>query len=343
MKKRIMVLYMLVAVAIAFLVGWRFWMRAPKAVVQVSQAGPAPVKVATPAVEPAATLPAEYPQLSIKTMSRAEATRAYVARIMSDHEADWKIPINFFGEVLDENGQPIAGAEVKYQWNTIGVSSGTSYAEATSDGNGRFSLTEQRGKVLSVRVQKEAYYPVENGNSTLSFEYADPSSPYFYEADLTHPAIFHLHSKGLNATPLLHWKRDVALNEQNQKSLDLKSGNTTEGGSSSLSIAVLNNSNTVGSFAWSAKISVIGGGLQIDTDQFPFIAPSTGYEPSVNVNMDTPKPPTWQGYQGAAVYVQTSEGFGRYEIRMLLGQHSVEVEGFFNAMPGSRNLEPISK
>jgi Carboxypeptidase regulatory-like domain len=289
------------------------------------------------------SIPEEYPRLSTKTMSRNEATRLYVARLRNDHAADWKMRIDFYGKVVDEDDRPVAGAKVELQWNTIGVPNGTLFAETTSDEGGKFSLEEKRGKILRVQVSKEGYYPVENGNGALNFEYADPSSAYYYEADSSHPVIFHMRSVGLHAANLLHWKREVALDKKGQKALDLKTGNTTTGGPSSFVIEVIDNSSAIGAFAWSAKISVPGGGLQVTTEQFPFLAPETGYEPSVVIGMATPKPPNWQDYQGAEIYIDTPDGFGRYEVRMQLGQHFVEVEGFFNPVAGSRDLEPLSK
>jgi len=276
-------------------------------------------------------------------MSREEASRIAVERLMKDPGADWKVPIDFYGKVIDENNQPVSGAIVQMIWTTFGVPGGSSETQASSDGNGLFSLTKQHGKVLEVRVEKEGYYTVERGGAYVSFEYADPSNPTYYEPEATNPVLFHLRKKGMNAAHLLHWQRDVALNTQNQKALDLKTGQTTQGQSPSLFIEVQQNNGTMGSFTWSASVSVVGGGgVQLETDQFPFLAPTSGYQPSVEMDMTTPKPPYWNGGQGGAFYVQTPEGYGRYTISMALGVPSMFMEGYFNPMPGDQNLEPAA-
>ena len=70
-----------------------------------------------------------------------------------DPRFEWKAPINFYGKVVDQDNQPIAGATVKFVWNDIS-SAGWSSAESTSDVNGLFSLADKKGKGLSVSVSK---------------------------------------------------------------------------------------------------------------------------------------------------------------------------------------------
>src|SRR5271157_234473 len=123
------------------------------------------------------------PQLSLKTMTRDAATTIYVKRKMADQLYDWKMTLNFYGKVVDENDRTVKDAAVKFIWTTTGVASGTSDAETLSDGNGLFSLTGQHGKILVVSVRKQGFYTVENGYSQTAFEYADPSSPRYYEPD----------------------------------------------------------------------------------------------------------------------------------------------------------------
>jgi len=66
------------------------------------------------------------------------------------------------------------------QWQ-IGIAGGTAYVATSSDRVGLFSLMGQHGKILEVMVEKVGYYPVEHGNGRLAFEYADASSPEWYE------------------------------------------------------------------------------------------------------------------------------------------------------------------
>jgi carboxypeptidase family protein len=339
----------IIAGAVVVMFGIVLWLlhSSPPSVPQIPPT-PSPVTQAEPTITPS-SYPSATPSLLVdnltgETMTREAALKSYVARFSTDPTWEGKVPLNFYGKVVDQNNQPVAGANVHLQWNTIGVPGGTAYADTSSDTNGLFSLTGQHGKNLEVSVKKDGYYSADRGGSYLSFEYANPSDPGYYAPDANNPVLFHLRQKGMNAATLLHWKRDVALNGQNQKALDLKTGQTTQGQSPSLFIEVLENNSKPGSFAWSARVSVVGGGgLQLATDQFAFLAPTSGYQPSVEVNMTTPKPPNWNAGQGGVFYVQTPEGYGRYTVSMDLGVHWIEAEGFLNPTSGDRNLEPASQ
>jgi len=278
-----------------------------------------------------------------KTAALNDAMRNYVERLKADPEADWKTPIEFYGKVVDGDGRPVPGASIEFDWTTTALQGGCLKAEKTSDVDGLFSLIGQEGKSLGVSVRKPGYYSVESGYELTGFEYANPSSPRYYVANAGQPVVFHLLAKGLHAASLIHWKRDLSVDEKGQASLDLQTGQTASENSESLSIAVSKSRSTAGAFAWAATISVNGGEIQTHTDSFPFAAPSSGYMPNVEVNIQTAKPYEWQGYQGAAVYVKTPKGVGRYEIRMLLGKRFLEVEGYFNPVPGSRDLEPATE
>jgi hypothetical protein len=107
--------------------------------------------------------------------------QAWWARRERDKEADWKVPIRFYGRVVDQDRQPVSGATVHFQW-TVLSKQGTSEADTVSDEGGNFSLTGARGKNLGVYVTKQGYYTPENIKAS-GFEFADPAEPNFYEPD----------------------------------------------------------------------------------------------------------------------------------------------------------------
>jgi hypothetical protein len=115
-----------------------------------------------------AALTDSHAQLSLKRMSKEEAVKIYLARMDADHQADWKIPIRFYGKVVDENKNPINGAVVHFDWNTIGTPGNSAQSSTMSDADGLFSLINEHGKVLEVRVEKEGYY-IANGSSEICF------------------------------------------------------------------------------------------------------------------------------------------------------------------------------
>src|SRR6266478_6695400 len=78
----------------------------------------------------------------LANMPAADAARLreYLRNIAADSNWDWKQPINFWGNVVDESNAPVAGASVHFSWNDLSAD-GTSTSSTNSDANGLFSLT----------------------------------------------------------------------------------------------------------------------------------------------------------------------------------------------------------
>ncbi len=88
----------------------------------------------------------------------------------ADPSFEWKIPINFYGRVVDQSDQPVAQANIRFKWTDASLH-GTKEKATQSDANGLFSLTGQHGKRLEVRVEKAGFHS-EGGLGGKSFEYA---------------------------------------------------------------------------------------------------------------------------------------------------------------------------
>ncbi len=54
--------------------------------------------------------------------------QAWWARRERDKEADWKVPIRFYGRVVDQDRQPVSGVTVHFQWTDLSKQ-GTSEAD----------------------------------------------------------------------------------------------------------------------------------------------------------------------------------------------------------------------
>ena len=99
----------------------------------MAQAGPSPSPAAQaePAGTPLPTSPTPRPLLvdnvTGKTMSQEEALQNYVDRFSKDPVWEGKVPLSFYGKVVDENNQPVAGASIRLQWNTTRELGGTAY------------------------------------------------------------------------------------------------------------------------------------------------------------------------------------------------------------------------
>ena len=109
-----------------------------------------------------------------------------------DPKFEWKMPLSFYGKVLDQADQPVQGAKVRFQWTDMSTT-GTTERFSETDAKGTFSLTGERGKNLDVKVSKQGYHAV--GDGRANFEYAAFFEPNYIEPDPNNPVIFRLIKK----------------------------------------------------------------------------------------------------------------------------------------------------
>jgi hypothetical protein len=340
----------LIGVIVLFLVGgivlW-FWPSTPKPMAQEqeqTQKSSPPVPP-PPSSEPKPQIPVDDGSpITLKTMSVDKATMLYVLRSMKDHEYDWKRPMNFYGKVIDENNQPVGGAHVHYEWTTIGTPGNGAEADALSDGDGLFSLTGQHGKGLGVRVEKDGYYTVDGGLGDLNFEYANPSSPYWYEPDSNSPVIFHLHKKGEGTTLVSKIVEIPNHNHYAQAQINLMTGFIRPDGNLTITYDTSKFLPGAQPFPWTFTLSMSEGGLIETNDQFPFEAPTSGYIPSITISEDNLERGIWQGgvRKTYYFYLPGTNTYGRMTVEASASL-AIEFNYVYNPAPGERYLEPAAK
>ena len=96
-----------------------------------------------------------------------------------EDQAEWRTPIEFYGEVVDENTNPVSGAKIDFDANDTSAS-GTSVFHTQSDANGLFSIKNIQGKILGVKVSKEGYYSYAPAVG-LTFWYAGANQNWFLD------------------------------------------------------------------------------------------------------------------------------------------------------------------
>src|SRR4030095_784290 len=187
------------------IIGLLWWLSRPPrstpsvtAITPAPQPSPAQVMATTPspAVQPSYEVPAggAYEGLSDPRWKWWNTMRKV------DPSFEWKVPINFYGRVVDQDNLPVPGATVRFVWNDTSAH-GTSEWSTASDANGRFALTNQKGKGLSVYVSKEGYH-TSGGIGGMSFEYAAFFEGNYHRPDPGNPVTFRLVKK-LEAEPLI--------------------------------------------------------------------------------------------------------------------------------------------
>jgi hypothetical protein len=255
-----------------------------------------------------------------------------------DPAYEWKLPINFYGRVLDEADHPVADASVWFQWSDLSPN-GASEVSTTSDADGFFFLVDKYGNGLSLRVTKEGYYTPEVGNR-FRFENARFWDVNYHEPDFDNPVLFHLRKKG-DAEPLVVGiARPRVSRDGTPLRLDLlKGGVVSPSGQIVVAAWLYDGKYAPARFDWRAKVSIPDGGFREHQDEFPFIAPEVGYETEIQWDM-LAGAPGWQRILTKNYYFRfgSPPKYGRMEIRINGSSPVVDVNYWLNPS-GSRNLE----
>lgn len=257
-----------------------------------------------------------------------------------DPEFEWKMPIRFYGKVVDENDRPVAGAMAFFIWTDMSPR-GSSTAKSVSDGSGFFSLEGVRGKRLQVRVSKTGYYS--NPNNQFSFEYAAFFEKNYHNPNRKMPIIFRLRKIGKISKDLLVRESLIGINpDGTEQSIDLRTGGKGFPGDVKISIT-RGNSKGGRRYDWSVDITgVNGAGLIESNDPFMFEAPSEGYLEQYHYQFEASSP-DWQSQLRKKYYVRSEVGkvYASLEIKFMPKYQkgaAVRVRFFVNPT-GSRNLE----
>jgi len=253
-------------------------------------------------------------------------------KLKVDPQYEWKTPIEFYGKVVDQDGQPVEEATADVIWTDISAS-GSSHMKVKSDTAGLFAITGIRGKHMTVQVNKAGYYR-QLTDARTSFEFAGFWEPTYHVPDEAKPVVFRLRKKG-EAAPLARSSGKVVLTFGVPVRLPLPK---TNDGNAAIEVTIV--ANDAKPRNWQAKISLAGGGIQATTEEFPFLAPEGGYRESIEVNQNSPRPTGWQDlHQGGVFYFRTSKKYGLLKIQQMVGRRTLHYEILLNER-GERGLEP---
>jgi hypothetical protein len=254
---------------------------------------------------------------------------------------EWRTPIEFYGKVEDENSNAISGADINFECNDLSES-GTSPYHTMSDANGFFSITGIQGKLLAVKVNKAGYYPyLPHGNT---FYYAGQNQNFV--PDRANPIIYYLRRIGV-AESLIHFHKSFNVPKDGTPvDVDLATG--TLGSSSGTDFKIECWTDDQGKqpgqkYDWKCRVSLMGGGIQAYSEEFPFQAPVADYRENDEIDMVVTADQLWRNDAQREYFIRTADGrFGRLTFRMIAhGEHFCIVDSYFNPS-GSRNLEPKS-
>jgi hypothetical protein len=257
---------------------------------------------------------------------------------------EWRTSIEFYGKVIDENTNPVEGAQVDFGCNDLSPA-GTSFYHTQSDGNGLFSIRGINGKLLSVKVTKQGYYAYQPFGA--SFYYAGQNQNFV--PDAAHPVIFRLKKKGV-AEPLVHIQAPMGgpkgyriARDGTALEISLMTGDAAAPGQGDLRVQgqTDDKGKPAGQkYDWKCQISVPNGGLVQSTDDLNFEAPTDGYRSLDVINMPATLGVDWSDHAHRAYFLKLANGnYARISFDMVAGgDHFFQLESFLNPS-GSRNLE----
>ena len=206
----------------------------------------------------------------------------YVRKSLADPTYDWKQPINFYGKVVDESNQPVAAANVHFSWNDLSEK-GTSEADTKSDANGLFSLEGKKGKRLCLWASKEGYYAAADARVPC-YEYANPADGLF-TPDANNPILLHLRKKGAGVdliTSQYGMSPDFPISvprDGTPVKLDVMQRKIGDSGQIQISENKPEHNAWQQAKSWWFRMEVPDGGFVEESDEFPFEAPQSGYQP----------------------------------------------------------------
>jgi hypothetical protein len=175
----------------------------------------------------------------------------------------------------------------------------------------------------------------------MYFEYADPSSPEWYEPDSRNPVIFHLRKKGAGAH-LFHESLTIPLNRRHpEERFNLMQGFIKPEGILTITSDTSKRLPGAQAFPWTYTLAMSEGGLVETNEQFPFTAPEKGYAPSVKIEMTDLDRSVWRGgvTKTYYFYIPSSNTYGRMTIEASTSLPP-RLSYYYNPSPGSRILEP---
>jgi len=248
-------------------------------------------------------------------------------------------PINVYGKVIDQYGQPVVGANVKggtLLYVSIDKSGGQEIFTITDD-QGRFSFTGLHGARFGFDLEKSGY----EYDPRKYLDWWDS-----YKPDANNPAIFTMW-KLKGAEPMVHIEAHCGLaGDGTVTGFDLLTGKKASDSGDVVIGFVRNPVNIDRSkpFDWTLTLQISGGGLIPIESVYANEAPAEGYQSSVIVNM-TASEKNWSPSFVQSYYFKARNGqiYGKITVNLMANYQPpptrFEIEIFTNPKPGSRNLE----
>lgn len=252
------------------------------------------------------------------------------------------VPINFWGQVVDQDDQPVPNVRIvmiaRHPEYVVpeSVTSTNLTMEMLTDAGGRFEWTGGTGDLLSIEsVVKDGYL--------LSLKAPRNFAPS--SGNYENPVIIKMWKESSKES-LISGSHVFGIDSGKVYTLDLISGRKIEGeagGDLKVIITRPPDAQPRDKYQWSFSIEAVQGGLIESDDEFMFLAPQSGYQPTFAMQLD-PSNPTWSIEVPKQFFIRTRDGriYGRIQVNIysIYNVHSaIEINYTINPN-SSRNLQP---
>ena|SRR5438270_1991639 len=281
-------------------------------------------------------------QIRLSRFTREQAAAEMKRRERTDAKWEWKIPINFYGLALDENQQPVIGANVHFQWTNLSAE-GTGESDTQTDSQGRFSLERVHGKRLLVRLSKPGYDPSDSRNK-LNFEYAIPFDEMYHEPHADAPVLFYLRKRKPSPDVISKSTKVMLQGDPAVLRFSLETSKPSSMGELLIEASKPWPPRPMSPpYDWHVAFHIENGGFIDSPNQFAFDAPETGYAPDYTIDMPATLDSEWKVHVERTLYFTFGEPkrYGRLNLRTNGNSRYIFLDYVINRS-GSRNLEALS-
>lgn len=244
-------------------------------------------------------------------------------------------PMDTYGKVVDQHGQPIADVKVK---GLLKVGIGVSDEHDTkTDAQGQFHFLRLSGLGLGIRLEKIGY---EDGNI---IPYQRPNN---YLPDAGKPLIITMWKKQ-GAEPMAHYDVEFTVPRNGATNcFNLMTGKNDNAGGLAVQLRreplEIPPQSLRKPFNWSLTLAITNGGLIEFTNQpYPYEAPAEGYQKAITLNFQADMD-GWQSWAKRNYYFHDGMLYGRMSIEVHAGaptpESFFEIQAYVNPS-SSRNLE----
>ena len=277
------------------------------------------------------------------------------------------VPIVFYGQVIDQDSQPVLDAAIKVKVIYYGgfslaklLNMEGNYKERElkliTDAEGRFKVDGVEGESLRVWVSKEGYSGPERESL---YDYNPAEKNLLHQPDPANPELFTLWKSGAGVDLLTSEVRLFIKNDDPQRiyTVNLLEKQIYPGVSDQGDVVITAQNEGRGldevaklyirdRYDWSVEVTMPGGGMVQTDNQYPYRAPAAGYQETIIFHASKNDPSWKSAFNGMGYYFVDKQGrYGSLRLDIDAGAEDVIVRFQEVSMnpTGSRNLQPKDK